>query len=138
LQSVFSELEREQEKFAKKRRQEKDAAVPPWVGYNEEEEMKKQIIDLSADQRNFLRPPPSGVQFHFDFTHSYPIAMALLEEDKRLQKMRFEYVPKKISEVDFWRNLFYRISLIKQAVQISSANKGCLIVFQCIVSLLYN
>ena len=44
----------------------------------------------------------------------------------------------RISEVDFWRNLFYRISLIKQAVQISSANKGCLIVFQCIVSLLYN
>ena len=25
-----------------------DAAVPPWVGYNEEEQMKAQILELSA------------------------------------------------------------------------------------------
>ena len=72
-----------------------DAAVPPWVGYNEEEEMKRQILDLSTDQRIFLRPPPSGVQFHFEFSKSYPVAMAILEEDEQLKKMRFELVPKK-------------------------------------------
>ena len=72
-----------------------DAAVPPWVGYNEEEEMKRQILDLSNDQRIFLRPPPSGVQFHFEFSKSYPVAMAILEEDDLLKKMRFELVPRK-------------------------------------------
>ena len=30
----------------------------------------------------------------------------------------------RVSEVDFWRNYFYRISLIKQSVQISTSNKG--------------
>ena len=57
--------------------------------------MKRQILDLSTDQRIFLRPPPSGVQFHFDFSKSYPVAMATLEEDEQLKKMRFELVPKK-------------------------------------------
>jgi len=72
-----------------------DAAVPPWVGYNEEEQMKAQILELSADSRNVLRNPPPGVQFNFDFARSHPIAMATLREDSRLQKLRFELVPKK-------------------------------------------
>lgn len=29
-----------------------DAAVPPWVGYNEEEQMKAQILELSMVSRN--------------------------------------------------------------------------------------
>ena len=72
-----------------------DAAVPPWVGYNEEEDMKRQILELSGDQRNFLRPPPSGVKFYFNFDSSFPVAMAILEEDKRVKEMRFKLVPKK-------------------------------------------
>ena len=47
------------------------------------------------DQRNVLRPPPSGVTFYFNFQHSYPVAMAILAEDTHLQKLRFELVPKK-------------------------------------------
>lgn len=41
-----------------------------------------------------MRNPPSGVQFQFDFDHSFPIAMATLKEDEKLKKMRFELVPK--------------------------------------------
>ncbi len=46
------------------------------------------------DKRNFLRNPPAGVQFHFEFEHMFPVAMATLQEDGRLQKMRFDLVPK--------------------------------------------
>ena len=72
-----------------------EAAVPPWVGYNEEETMKNQILALSTDERNFLRDPPAGVPFHFDSDSMYPVALATLQEDKNLTKMRFQLVPKK-------------------------------------------
>ena len=34
--------------------------------------------------------------------------------------MRFKLVPKKIKEEEFWRNYFYRVSLIKQSVALHS------------------
>ncbi|CAI9729201.1 Hypothetical predicted protein [Octopus vulgaris] len=121
--TILGEFTREQEKFVnenKEKGKHAEAAVPPWVGYNEEETMKKQILALSSDKRNFLRNPPAGVQFSFDFDTVYPIAMATLQEDPELQKMRFELVPKQINEENFWRNYFYRVSLIKQSTQLTS------------------
>ena len=47
------------------------------------------------DSRNFLRSPPDGVDFNFDFTLAYPIALATLEEDSNLKEMRFKLVPVK-------------------------------------------
>lgn len=47
------------------------------------------------DERNFLRDPPSGVPFHFESDSMYPVALATLQEDKNLSKMRFQLVPKK-------------------------------------------
>ena len=41
----------------------------------------------------------------------------MLEHDQNLIEMRFQLVPKVTKEVDFWRNYFYRISLIKQSAQ---------------------
>jgi hypothetical protein len=122
VESTFiGDFHREQQKFLQEKRTTRsDAAVPPWVGYNEEETMKTQILALSSDKRNFLRSPPQGVQFHFDFSTSYAAAMATLEEDPNLQKMRFELVPRLISEEMFWRNYFYRVSLIKQSTQLTS------------------
>lgn len=46
------------------------------------------------DKRNFLREPPAGVQFQFDWEQMYPVAMIMLEEDELLRKMRFHLVPK--------------------------------------------
>ncbi|XP_030850439.1 synapse-associated protein 1 [Strongylocentrotus purpuratus] len=120
-QTIVGEFSREQQKFVKEKHSKRsDAAVPPWVGYNEEEQMKEQILALSQDKRNFMRNPPAGVQFHFDYNTIHPIAMATLQEDPNLQKMRFALVPKKISEENFWRNYFYRVSLIKQSSQLTS------------------
>ncbi|PIK52291.1 putative synapse-associated protein 1 [Apostichopus japonicus] len=119
--TLVGDFQKEQEKFIQEKHSKRsEAAVPPWVGYNEEKQMKEQILALSQDKRNFLRNPPAGVQFHFDFTTSFPVAMATLQEDPNLQKMRFSLVPSKISEEHFWKNYFYRVSLIKQSSQLTS------------------
>lgn len=120
-QSIIGDFKKQQDEFVKEKNcKRRETAVPPWVGYNEEETMKNQILALSTDERNFLRDPPSGVPFHFESDSMYPVALATLQEDKNLSKMRFQLVPKKISEERFWRNYFYRVSLIKQSTQLTS------------------
>ncbi|XP_070113085.1 synapse-associated protein 1 isoform X2 [Equus asinus] len=96
------------------------AAVPPWVDSNDEETIQQQILALSADKRNFLRDPPAGVQFNFDFDQMYPTALVMLQEDELLSRMRFALVPKLVKEEVFWRNYFYRVSLIKQSAQLTA------------------
>jgi len=121
--TIIGDFAREQGKFVAEHSEKKklsEAAVPPWVGYNEEEVMKTQILALSKDKRNFLRNPPAGVQFQFDYEASFPIAMVMLEEDEELKAMRFKIVPREIKEEVFWRNYFYRVSLIKQSTQLTS------------------
>ena len=46
------------------------------------------------DRRNFVRSPPAGVQFQFDYDTFYPVALATLAVDPNLETMRFELVPK--------------------------------------------
>jgi len=121
--SVIGNFTKEQDKFlTEKRTQQKreESAVPPWIGYNEEEEMKKQILALSQEKRNFLRNPPPGANYHFDMSTAYPVALATLEVDENLKQMRFDLVPKQINEESFWRNYFYRVSLIKQSAQLTT------------------
>jgi len=121
--SIIGNFTKEHEKFlTEKRTQQRreEAAVPPWVGYVEEEDMKKQILALSKEKRNFLRSPPPGANYHFEMTAVYPVALATLEVDENLKQMRFDLVPKQINEETFWRNYFYRVSLIKQSTQLSA------------------
>lgn len=121
--SILADFNREQESFLKCK-QRCDTGILPWVGCEDEENVKQQILSLSADKRNFVRSPPSGVMFEFDMDTVSPVAMALLQEDGNLEKMRFELVPKWIPETDFWRNYFYRVSLIKQSTQLSALGHG--------------
>lgn len=119
--TFLGDFQKEQEKFVQEKKAKKsEAAVPPWVGYNEEETIQQQILALSADKRNFLRDPPAGVQFHFEMEHMYPLAAVMLEEDELLNRMRFDLVPKLVKEDVFWRNYFYRVSLIKQSAQLTA------------------
>ncbi|XP_042190254.1 synapse-associated protein 1 [Callorhinchus milii] len=119
--TILGDFKKEQDKFVQEKNIKKtDAAVPPWVGYSEEETIQQQILALSADRRNFLRDPPAGVQFHFDFDQMYPVAVVMLQEDELLNRMRFDLVPKLVKEDVFWRNYFYRVSLIKQSAQLTA------------------
>lgn len=47
-----------------------------------------------------------------------------MAEDAELEKMRFELVPKIITEENFWRNYFYRVSLICQAGDLGTLGGG--------------
>lgn len=119
--TFLGDFQKEQERFVQEKKAKRsEAAVPPWVGYNEEETIQQQILALSADKRNFLRDPPAGVQFHFDMDQMYPLAAVMLEEDQLLNRMRFDLVPKHVKEDVFWRNYFYRVSLIKQSAQLTA------------------
>jgi len=119
--SLLVDFNKEQEAFIKEKNAKGGgAAVPPWVGLSNEETVKEEVLSLSTDRRNFVRPPPEGVDFHFDYDIQYPIAMSILIEDPNLEKMRFELVPKIINEENFWQNYFYRVSLICQANAVSS------------------
>ena len=60
----------------------------PWVGYQDEAGMKEKILSLSEDKRTFIRAPPSGVTFEFEYATVAPIALAILAEDPKLEKMR--------------------------------------------------
>merc|ERR1739838_7388 len=120
-QTILGELNREQNEFIRTKQNKKgDGAVPVWCGYMEEEIMKEQMLALSQDVRNFMRNPPNGVQFQFEMDQLYPVALATLKGDAGLRQMRFKLVPTKVKEETFWRNYFYRVSLIKQSAQLST------------------
>ncbi|XP_049533576.1 synapse-associated protein of 47 kDa isoform X4 [Anopheles darlingi] len=118
--SILGEFSKEQEAFIKNQQGGSGAGVCPWIGHANEAKIKEEILSLSADRRNFVRAPPAGVEFEFDYDSSYPVALAIMNDDKELEKMRFELVPKIITEESFWRNYFYRVSLICQAADLGT------------------
>jgi len=117
---MLAEFNQEQEEFIKSKG-EKEMPTAPWSGYQNEDELKDKILALSEDKRNFLRAPPTGVNFDFEYSAVASHAVVLLEADPRLQKMRYELVPKKVKEDDFWRNYFYRVGLAKQSFELSNS-----------------
>jgi len=51
FQTMIGDFNKEQTKFVAENTEKKkksEASVPPWVGYNEEEAMKTQILALSS------------------------------------------------------------------------------------------
>ncbi|KAL5964253.1 Synapse-associated protein 1 [Taenia solium] len=83
-----------------------------------QQRVKEQVLRLSLEEQNFLRPPPHGSCFQWNqkLARQYmPIAKALLQEDPNLAALRFRLVPRRVKEDDFWRNYFYRVSLIRQS-----------------------
>ncbi|XP_058793929.1 synapse-associated protein of 47 kDa isoform X3 [Phymastichus coffea] len=117
---LIAELNKEQEAFIAGKGGEKGEAVPPWVGAPDEDALREECLALSTDRRNFVRSPPPGVDFAWDFEAIQPIAQATLAVDSNLESMRFELVPKVISEENFWRNYFYRVSLLRQSHELNA------------------
>merc|ERR1712223_2031307 len=119
---MLSEFNKEQQDFIKTKGDGDSGVVTkpqeglaPWIGYQEEDAMKAKILSLSCDRRTFVRAPPSGVTFDFDYASVSSTALALLKEDPKLSEMRYELVPKVVKEDEFWKNYFYRVNLIKQS-----------------------
>lgn len=120
--NILSEFQKEHESFLKSRGSKSEGAVAPWVGHPKEEALKEEILSLSTDRRNFVRSPPSGVSFEWDWEVMSPIAKAILKDDPNLEKMRYDLVPKVVSEENFWRNYFYRVTLLKESMSEDGKN----------------
>ncbi|CAH8600100.1 unnamed protein product [Heterobilharzia americana] len=104
--------------------------LPPWhpdvsglSDPNAISALKENILALSQNPNNFLIPPPEEAQLKWitpipqDLLHE---AQILLKEDPNLGSIRYRLVPSKISEDVFWRNYFYRLSLIRQSAHLSA------------------
>jgi len=115
---LIADFNQEQEEFIKSKGG-KEQESAPWSGYQGEEELREKILGLSEDRRNFLRAPPQGVDFDFEYSAVAAHAVVLLGEDPRLREMRYELVPKKVKEDEFWRNYFYRVGLAKQSFELA-------------------
>lgn len=81
--------------------------VAPWVGYQGEDELRAKILSLSEDKRNFVRAPPSGVTFEFEYSSVAATALALLQEDPQLQTMRCGEESMQISNICRYRFFLY-------------------------------
>lgn len=115
--SILTDLTREQQEFIREHGASMQAGELPWSDCPDESKanaIREQVLSLSSDKRNFVRSPPNDADFVFEPKQCYPIALTLLKEDPNLGKMRFELVPKLVNEDTFWRNYFYRVSLLKQ------------------------
>ncbi|CAK9296659.1 unnamed protein product [Gordionus sp. m RMFG-2023] len=120
--TILADFNKEQQNFESELKKdgtkESENCSSLWQGHPKKEILKKQILALSQDARNFLRNPPEGCDFQFDFHQNAPYAMCMLNEDPKLSLMRFKLVPTKVKEEIFWRNYFYRVSLIKQSINL--------------------
>jgi len=122
---LLTEFNKEQEAFLKEAGGRKAGeALPPWVGYPQEDRLKEEILGLATERKNFVRNPTEGVHFEFELEQFLPVAQATLAADPQLQDMRFQLVPKVVSEEVFWRNYFYRVGLLRQSVQMEGHESG--------------
>ncbi|CAH0551020.1 unnamed protein product [Brassicogethes aeneus] len=116
---ILPKFNEEQRAFIKNKKEVSSTPLPPWAGCLNETGIKEECLAISLDERNFLRSPPEGIEYVFNYDISYPVAFAVLKQDNNLEKMRYKLVPSNISEINFWRNYFYRVSLILKANEIS-------------------
>jgi hypothetical protein len=84
---LIADFNQEQEEFIKSKGG-KEQESAPWSGYQGEEDLREKILGLSEDRRNFLRAPPQGVDFDFEYSAVAAHAVVLLGEDPRLREMR--------------------------------------------------
>jgi len=126
-QEVFGDLK----KIDLKRRQRENLqrsiceAKPPWIvrpkegmDSNVEEDLKCRILKLTKDETNFIAKAPDSSVFAFDMKVAVPYATKALEHDSDLRQLRFKLVPKKVKETEFWRNYFYRVSLLREQLSV--------------------
>ncbi|KAJ3136032.1 Synapse-associated protein 1 [Geranomyces variabilis] len=91
-----------------------DHVAMPWDGAENPEALKSHVLALSNNKDAFLEPMPENPPgFVFDLEAAYPTIIEMLRLDTRLGQLRFELVPKKMKEPQFWRTYFWRICQLR-------------------------
>lgn len=78
-----------------------------------DDDIMAKILALSEDKLNFLEPPCKTLDDNFNYEKLAPFALEMLKQDERLNKMRYQLVPKLVQEDQFWNNYFSRVHIIK-------------------------
>ena len=94
------------------------ASIAPWQTLGEqfsilEDELRVRIMNIALSESNFTaerqgRRRPGNI-----LPGCGPMAKAALEADDNLRQMRFQLVPKRLSEEDFWRAYFWHVANVK-------------------------
>ncbi|KAI6202970.1 BSD domain-containing protein [Aphelenchoides besseyi] len=110
---VFGEMSKEQKQFKESLKSKTEDQIPlPWEGLPNEEEAKERFLSLSKDPQNVLEGAPlTPSEIESDMG---ALAQRMLEVDENLSKLRFQMVPKKLSEELFWHNYMYRVHLLRK------------------------
>ncbi|CAD5206507.1 unnamed protein product [Bursaphelenchus okinawaensis] len=119
--TILGQLTEEQKLFEKQVSASVDVDIP-FREVLEHDEVKKQILNLSQDQKAFLEDAPV-VDEELTIAKIEAMAAFFVTYDPRILDIRFELVPKKITEERFWRNYFYRVNLICKANENSMREK---------------
>ncbi|KAK6016896.1 BSD domain protein [Ostertagia ostertagi] len=82
---------------------------------------EKENPGVVLDPHNFIRESPGDCDF--DIPTQQAMAKRLINIDPNLSRVRFELVPKQLSEEKFWRNYFYRVSLIRHSISASASEQ---------------
>eukprot|EP00124_Ichthyophonus_hoferi_P004940 Ihof_evm2s619 gene=Ihof_evmTU2s619 len=123
IEEELTKLEAEQHLAEESQKREANTTAS-WGGMEDGGQAMTQILALSTDKRNFIMAPPPGTEFVFNLDDFIGVAIATMELDADLKQMRFKLVPQLVSEETFWRNYFYRVSLIRQQFESADINKG--------------
>ncbi|XP_029656013.1 uncharacterized protein LOC115229887 [Octopus sinensis] len=75
-------------------------------------------IFKTLDESNFTRVAPPT--FIIKGEKMSLRAISLLKFDSNLAEIRYKLVPKCLTEVDFWRNYFYRVCLVQHSLQLKT------------------
>jgi hypothetical protein len=115
--TVLGELDRENKQFEEELRRNNEHTLSlPWeCNVPDVDLARKHILALSLDPRNFLEDPPVGKEAEME--NMAGLAGEIIKHDENLNKIRYELVPKQISEERFWKNYFYRVSLILKVLR---------------------
>lgn len=98
--------------------------LPPWDDVGPEADalpdasrlaLRSQLMRLAKNKRNFTEGLPEGQEFEFRMEDHLHVAEAAVAADPQLRSIRFHLVPQYVGEIEFWRNYFWRIRLIRQA-----------------------
>eukprot|EP00954_Amorphochlora_amoebiformis_P028962 1392465-Amorphochlora_amoeboformis.AAC.2 len=113
--------------------------IPPWAAIIEskaiiEADVKAKILEISKvlvlyvselgrkltytqqTQANFFFDPPT--KFECDLVAALPYIQGALTQDPELNKARYQLVPKRLKEEEFFRAYFYHVSIIREKLEL--------------------
>lgn len=118
--AAFEAEERRVRLQARREAREAGEGVPPWAAFSEdkgilEEEARARIEALCEEESTFTEDLlPEAYKAAFRMDGWAPMAAAALEAAPALGRRRFEIVPKRAAEDEFWARFFFAVARVRR------------------------